>query len=100
MSTSDLAKVIEASPDLPWLDRAACGSLGLEQIDLFFVSAGKSLSKEAKALCQGCPVRRDCLDHAYSRGITGGYFGGVSPAQRKKLSREEALELIESDNAC
>lgn len=100
MSTSDLAKVIEESPDLPWLDRAACGSLGLEQIELFFVGAGKSLSKEAKAMCQGCAVRRDCLDHAYTREITGGYFGGLSPTQRKKLSREDALALIESESEC
>ncbi|MFK8024396.1 MAG: WhiB family transcriptional regulator [Ilumatobacter sp.] len=98
MSTSDLAKIIEESPELPWMDRASCASLGVERIDLFFVSAGKSLSKEAQEMCRGCEARRDCLTHAYDREIAGGYFGGVSPTKRKKLSLSEALELIDEDN--
>lgn len=97
-STTDLAQIIEQSPELSWLEHAECSSLGVEQLDLFFVGAGKSLSAEAKAMCGRCEVRRDCLQHAYDRDITGGYFGGVSPIKRRKLSFAEALELIESES--
>ncbi|MEM1332921.1 MAG: WhiB family transcriptional regulator [Actinomycetota bacterium] len=96
-TTSDLAQIIEQSPELTWLDHAACSSLDVEQLDLFFVGAGKSLSAEAKSMCAGCPVRVDCLRHAYDRDITGGYFGGVSPIKRRKLPFVEALQLIESE---
>ena len=97
-TTTDLATIIEQAPEMPWLDRAACASLGVERLDLFFVDAGKSLSPEAKALCAGCEVRRDCLMHAYERDIVGGYFGGLSPTKRRKLTVTEALDLIEGES--
>ena len=98
-TTTDLANIIEHSPELRWLDRAACAGLDIEQLDLFFVDAGKSLSPEARALCQACPARRDCLEHAYEREIAGGYFGGLSPSKRRKLTISEALATIEAE-AC
>ncbi len=98
MSTStDLALIIEQSPELSWLERAACAALDVDRLDLFFVGAGKSLSNEAKALCRGCEARRDCVTHAYEREIAGGYFGGLSPIKRRKLSLTEALDAIEAD---
>lgn len=96
-TTTDLAQIIEQSPELRWLERAACSSLDVSEVDLFFVGAGKSLSSEAKALCKGCEVRKECLTHAYDREIAGGYFGGVSPIKRRKLSLDDALALIESE---
>lgn len=99
-TTSNLAAIIEQTPDLTWLDRAACSALDVEQLDLFFVEAGKSLSPEARALCAGCESRRECLQHAYDREIAGGYFGGLSPTKRRKLSLVEALAVIEADSGC
>ena len=95
MRTADeLATLIERSDDLDWMADAACADLDVERIDLFFVDAGKTLSKEAIAICESCPSRVDCLTHAYDHEIAGGYFGGVSPTQRRKLSLAEALERI------
>lgn len=81
----ELAALIESSPEFTWLEQAACGDLDLDQLDLFFVEAGRTLSREAVAICERCPVRADCLDHAINREIAGGYFGGVSPSKRRRM---------------
>jgi len=99
-TSSDLADIIETAPDLEWLDRAACSSLDIGRLDLFFVSAGKSLSSEARELCAGCPSRRACLTHAYDREIAGGYFAAVSPAQRRSMTLDEALHSIGEPPSC
>ena len=98
-ASSPLSELIERAPELSWLDDAACSNLELGQLSLFFVEAGRTIAPETKALCQQCPVRRECLDHAYVHEITSGYFGGVSPGRRRALSHAEALELISSDGA-
>ena len=45
-------------------------------------------------MCERCPARVQCLMHAYDNEIAGGYFGGMSPSRRRKLSRSEALADI------
>ena len=93
-----LDELIEHTPELPWLDEAACGDLELEQLDLFFVEAGRTIASSTVALCRKCPVRRQCLDHAYQHEIVSGYFGGVSPGRRRVLSHAEAVAEIERDH--
>ena len=93
----DLGELIENLPHDAWLGRASCRDLPLEKLNLFFVDAGRSLSKEAKALCASCPVRIECLEHAYDHEIAGGYFGGISPSRRRSLSRDDALACITAD---
>lgn len=92
--TSDLASLIEHSPELTWLQRAACRDLSLDQLDLFFVEAGRKQPKEAAATCAGCEVRVECLKRAYDNDISAGYFGGISSAKRRTLTFEQAVELI------
>ena len=93
-NTMDLASLIEGSNELPWLREAACRELDLERLDLFFVDAGHTLSKQVKAMCAGCDARVACLTYAYRHEITGGYFGGLSPAKRRELTLAEALDAI------
>lgn len=81
-----LAELIQNADEYQWVRDAACGDLPLEQLDQFFVEAGRSLSRETVALCQGCPVRADCLAHACRHEIAGGYFGGVSPTKRRSMT--------------
>jgi WhiB family redox-sensing transcriptional regulator len=101
MSTSSgLATIIEQAPEMEWLDDAACSTLDVSHIDLFFVSAGKSMSSDALALCEGCPSRRPCLEYAYEREIAGGYYGGISPAKRRSQTLAETLASIESSSTC
>jgi WhiB family redox-sensing transcriptional regulator len=85
-NSTELAALIESSPEFSWLESAACGDLGLDQLDLFFVEAGRTLSREAAAICGTCPVRAECLEHATARDIAGGYFGGVSPSKRRRMA--------------
>lgn len=89
--STELAALIENTPDVTWLGQAACRDLGVERLDLFFVDAGKSLSQEAAAVCRGCAVRIDCLTHAYVNEVSAGYFGGMSSAKRRALSLDEAV---------
>lgn len=92
--THELATLIEHAAEMTWLQRAACRDLDLERLDLFFVDAGRTLSSEAAAICGGCEVRVECLSHAYDHEINAGYFGGLSSAKRRALSREQAIDLI------
>ncbi len=92
--SSDLGTLIEQSNDLDWMLEASCAGLGVEQLELFFVDAGRSLAKETAAMCERCPARVQCLTHAYDNEIVGGYFGGMSPSRRRKLSCSEALAEI------
>jgi hypothetical protein len=79
-----------------WLDDAACAGLPIEA---FFVQAGHVIDEEVLNVCRGCTVRMDCLRHAYTAtlNITGGYFAGMSPGQRRDMSYEQAVEFCKSD---
>jgi WhiB family redox-sensing transcriptional regulator len=79
---------------LAWLDDAACADLS---IDDFYVKAGDAITETNLNICRTCPVRVQCLEHAYEMGITGGYFGGMSPGQRRALALERAREFISTD---
>jgi WhiB family transcriptional regulator, redox-sensing transcriptional regulator len=94
---SSLGDFIHSAPDMPWLDDAACGALPLEQLNVFFVEAGRTIAASTIAMCRRCPVRQQCLDHAYSNDIASGYFGGVSPGQRRLLSHAAASAAIAAD---
>ncbi|HWL44756.1 MAG TPA: WhiB family transcriptional regulator [Ilumatobacter sp.] len=86
-----LAELIENASDYGWLRHAACGELSLDALDQFFVEAGRSLSRETVQLCSACPVKAECLQHAYDHEIAGGYFGGVSPTKRRALPIDSIL---------
>jgi len=82
-----------------WLPQAACAGMNLTD---FFTGPGCAAKTHVIAVCRTCPVRRECLVHAYTRGVNehgidSGYFGGLSAGQRKKLTLEEALAHIEED---
>lgn len=79
-----------------WLDTAACAGLPIES---FFVQAGHVIDEEVLNVCRGCPVRIDCLRHSYneSLNITGGYFGGMSPGQRREMTFEQARTFCATD---
>lgn len=80
--------------DFDWLDEIACAD---KDPEIFFVDAGRVLDEDVLNLCRACPVRRDCVRHAYRMHYLSGYFGGLSPGQRRALSEQEALDFIETD---
>jgi hypothetical protein len=82
-----------------WLDDIACKDLPIEA---FFVQAGHIIDEEVLNVCRGCPVRIECITHAYDKklNIIGGYFGGMSPGQRRTpggMTLEQAIEFCKND---
>lgn len=44
----------------------------------------------AKRVCEGCPVRRDCLAFALTHAVHG-IWGGTTEAERAQIQREHGL---------
>lgn len=75
----------------PWRERAACDGADLE---IFFPVgiAGPAVWQisQAKAICQGCPVREQCLQYALRTGQDHGIWGGLTAGERRGLRRDDA----------
>lgn len=92
---SDLAEFLTGHEDnLDWLEHALCSEM---EISDFFVEAGHTISQDVINVCRMCPVRESCIRHAYRHGISGGYFGGISPGQRRDMNEEAALKYAKKD---
>lgn len=59
--------------------------------DLYFVDEETPgflvLSRYAKELCSGCPVRNLCAEYALTNHESFGVWGGMNPADRKAIRR-------------
>lgn len=49
-------------------------------------SKGPNGANEAKAICAGCPVRKECLDYALENEMEYGIWGGTSPTERRRMT--------------
>lgn len=72
--------------DLDWMNEARCA--GKEHRWFFSTGYDGRALPQALELCEGCPVRSDCLDHALELNIRDGVWGGLTGDQRKRLVRE------------
>ena len=69
----------------PWYEEAACASYPAE---VFFPSSEVPLeSNPAKAICEGCPVREECLSFALETAQAEGVWGGMDAGERRRLRR-------------
>lgn len=70
-----------------WDRRAACKGA---DIFLFFPERGdvQQSHAEARVICDGCPVRTECLDDALGEGSQVGFRGGLSERERYAVKRE------------
>lgn len=91
---TDLEELFSALNAVTWLPDVNCRDTPLSK---FFVEAGTVIDEDTLHGCRTCPVRRECLIWAYDRGLSRGYFAGVSAGQRDRMTKEEALEYIEND---
>lgn len=77
-----------------WKARASCKYV---DPDLFFPLRGEDNKvREAKAICNGCPVIEECLDYGLRLGYDSpGIWGGTTQRQRRTMKdrRREALKL-------
>lgn len=77
---------------MDWRHRAACRD---EDPELFFPigTTGPALLQvdEAKAVCQRCDVRDECLRWAMDSGQDNGVWGGLSEDERRALRRRSRV---------
>lgn len=69
--------------DLQWQGKARCLEVDPE---IFFPERGGS-SKAARAVCNECEVRAQCLNYALSNREQFGIWGGTSERERRKLRK-------------
>lgn len=67
-----------------WQDLALCAETDPEA---YFPEKGGSTAA-AKATCDRCDVREQCLDYALTEDIHFGVWGGTSERERRKLRAE------------
>lgn len=72
-----------------WHDQAACRG---PQAVVFFPpvlterrNEKYARERRAKAICGGCAVTTDCLEHALTNGEHHGIWGGMSESERRNL---------------
>jgi WhiB family redox-sensing transcriptional regulator len=66
--------------DQPWRWDAAC----IGQPDHFFPERGASTA-HAKALCDRCPVKFECLEFAVTNNERFGIWGGLAERERRRI---------------
>ena len=73
-----------------WRSAGACLSA---DPDLFFPISATGLAErqiaQAKIICAGCGVRRECLDFALSHDQVYGIWGGTTPEDRQRDRRRK-----------
>lgn len=73
----------EMEPQQAWSIHAACRS---HSPTTFYPQAEEAAEvAEAKAVCDGCDVRADCLGYALASRERHGVWGGFTPAERRRL---------------
>ncbi|MCU1595295.1 MAG: transcription factor WhiB [Frankiales bacterium] len=65
-----------------WTTLAACNTADPDE--LFVTGAAQN---RAKAVCQGCPVRTECLADALDNQVEFGVWGGMTERERRALLR-------------
>jgi WhiB family transcriptional regulator, redox-sensing transcriptional regulator len=70
-----------------WWDEALCNDGLGSLLDLFFSEHLDDIA-EARAFCQGCPVRLSCLQGALARREPWGVWGGELIAQGRVLANK------------
>ncbi len=73
----------ELTPE-PWVEYAACAGM---DVNLFFPTPGNN-TRQAVAVCNACPVRAECLEHALRVPERFGVFGGKSEKDRRRMRSE------------
>lgn len=76
-----------ANQDRSWKSAGACAGF---DTDMFYPERGES-TDEAKAVCQGCDIREQCLEFALANGENFGIWGGTSERQRREIRRQRAF---------
>lgn len=77
-----------------WMNRAACAGLPGDE---WFANEYTEQHRIAVRICNECPVRRDCLEHALRNREEEGVWGGLTQRQRRlelRRRRRDAREKV------
>lgn len=81
-----------------WRQRAACRGMSPAEVDRIFfppVKTGRTIdATAARAICDPCPVRAECLTYAIEAGEREGIWGGLTPRQRHALAGSRRRERL------
>lgn len=78
-----------------WQINAACRSM---PVSMFYPPLGlrgyslRNLERQAKLVCDGCPVIARCLQHALDSDEKHGVWGGSTPHERSAMARVNPAE--------
>jgi WhiB family redox-sensing transcriptional regulator len=79
--------------DVAWQQKALClGWYKKTGVDLFFSpedfvpNRGVSRIKQARRMCDVCPVKSECLRYASENDCIG-FWGGMTEAQRRRVKK-------------
>lgn len=79
-----------------WRLYAECTKLTPQEADkLFFPSTGGKPHK-AKQFCKGCPFRRECLDDAIEKKLSG-FFVGTTEEERRSMAFIKGIKVTGLD---
>jgi WhiB family redox-sensing transcriptional regulator len=70
--------------NVTWRQHAACRGIDPE----VFHPVSEEDAEEAKAICELCPVRQPCLEHALVRREREGVWGGLTERERRRILRQ------------
>lgn len=65
--------------------------------ELFFPDHKAGMTKLARIVCNGCELQSRCLEAALEQREQHGFWGGLSPGQRRSLLRAREAETRRSD---
>lgn len=73
------------------MTKTPCQQLPISTADLLFFENNNEpyLVEQAKALCDKCPIRQECLDEALDTKALYGIWGGKTPSERKRIRRSK-----------
>lgn len=71
-----------------WMSAGNCAD---KPPSLFFPSDGVGVDV-ARKVCEGCPVKSECLEYALTNRIDHGVWGGTSERERRRILKARAAE--------
>ena len=76
--------------DYSWQKLAACTGI---DVNSFYVKKGRTNESVIFDVCDGCPVYKDCLDHAL-KFEEYGYWAKTGPVERVAMRKKLGIELV------
>ena len=88
------ARRLAADP-VNWMNDAACSAPDIPTNTFFVEETNHSTHAydDARRICMACPVQSECLEYAFRHHIHDGFWGGLSPRQRREVARRRRKKV-------